>query len=195
MRIRFYLILVILLVACQDVKRPEKPQNLIPQETMVSLLTEVYLGNAARSINNKRIREQGVQLDSFVYARFSIDSLQFVKSNAYYAANLDLYNAIIDSVQKRLEAYKEIENKKKLEETEPNTPRYYWKFESHSSQFYSNGQVETIDAESFDSIYNKHDKFIMLIKHKRIKYVPEVYQQKMIRIDSSAKTSVFKFEK
>jgi len=84
---------------------------------------------------------------------------------------------------------------KKLEETEPNTPRYYWKFESHSSQFYSNGQVETIDAESFDSIYNIHEKFIMLIKHKRIKYVPEVYQQKMVRIDSSAKTSIFKFEK
>jgi hypothetical protein len=84
---------------------------------------------------------------------------------------------------------------KKLEEKEPDTPRYYWKFESHSSQFYSDGQVETIDTESFDSIYNMHDKFIMLIKHKRIQYVPEEYEQKMIRIDSSAKTSVFKFEK
>lgn len=82
-----------------------------------------------------------------------------------------------------------------LKQSEPNTPLYYWKFESHSSQFYSDGKIETINETSFDSIYNSHEKFIMLVKHKRIKHIPEEYQQKMVRIDSSAKTSVFKFEK
>lgn len=83
----------------------------------------------------------------------------------------------------------------KLNETEPNTPRYYWKVKSYSSQFYSNGEIKNIDKVSLDSIYNTHDKFIMLIRHRRIKNVPEIYQQKMIRIDSSKRTSVFKFKK
>ena len=83
----------------------------------------------------------------------------------------------------------------KLKETEPDTPLYYWNVKSYSSQFYSEGQINNINEVSFDSIYNSHDELIMLIRHRRIKNVPEVYQQKMILVDSSANTSVFKFKK
>ena len=83
----------------------------------------------------------------------------------------------------------------KIKETKADTPLYYWRKESYSSQFYSNGKINTINEKSFDSIYNTHDEFIMLIRHRRIKNVPEVYREKMIRIDSSANTSVFKFKK
>ena len=83
----------------------------------------------------------------------------------------------------------------KLNETQPDTPRYYWKVKSYSSQFYSNGQIKNIDKVSLDSIYNTHDKFIMLIRHRRIKTIPKKFQEKMVRIDSSKRTSVFKFKK
>ena len=110
-----FVVLSICLLGCQEVVRPEKPDNLIPQETMVQLLTEVYLGNSARSIDNKRIREQGIKLDSFLFAKYSVDSIQFAKSNAYYAADLDTYNAIFDKIQEQLEQELQEENAKKLE--------------------------------------------------------------------------------
>ncbi len=84
---------------------------------------------------------------------------------------------------------------KKLEETEPNTARYYWWKKSYSSQFYSNGDIKKIHKSTIDSIYNSHDEFIMLIKHKSIKNVPVEFQEKMVRIDSIKRISVFKFKK
>ena len=97
-------------------KRPERPENLISESKMVSLLTEVYLGNAARSIDNKQIRSQGVKIDSFLFAKYKVDSTQFAKSNAYYAADIDAYSAIIVQVQERLETMKQAENDKKVKE-------------------------------------------------------------------------------
>ena len=111
-----YIALFGMLFGCQNVERPEKPENLIPEETMVSLLAEIYLGNAARSINNKRIREQGIKLDSFLFAKYDVDSLQFAKSNAYYAADLNTYNAMFEKVTAYLERLKEAENERKLKE-------------------------------------------------------------------------------
>ncbi|WP_347924896.1 glycosyltransferase family 39 protein [Pontimicrobium sp. SW4] len=83
----------------------------------------------------------------------------------------------------------------KLIENDPNTPIYYWEKKSYSSRFYSSGDIKVIKETSIDSIYNSHDKFIMLIRHKKIKTVPNKFQEKMVRIDSIKRTSVFMFEK
>lgn len=109
-----YGILCLLLLGCQDIQRPEKPANLIPEENMVAILSEVYLGNAARNVNNKHIRDTGIQLDSFLFAKYQIDSLQFAKSNEYYAANLDTYNAMFEKITRYLENIKNEENKIRL---------------------------------------------------------------------------------
>lgn len=83
----------------------------------------------------------------------------------------------------------------KLMENEPNTPMFYWEKKSYSSRFYSNGKMKVVKEASLDSIYNSHDTFIMLIRHKNIKNVPTGFQEKMVRIDSIKRTSAFKFEK
>lgn len=93
-------------MACQDVKRPEMPENLIPQDKMVDILTEVYLINAARSIDNRLIIEKKLALEKFVYLKYDIDSLQFAKSNAYYTANLSSYNDLFEKVEERMVRYK-----------------------------------------------------------------------------------------
>ena len=79
---------------CQDVKRPEKPKNLIPEDKMVDILTETYLINAARSFDKLTILHNKIKLDSFVYRKFEIDSLQFAASNAFYTSDLNTYNAL-----------------------------------------------------------------------------------------------------
>ena len=91
-----------LTVSCQDVKKPEKPKNLISKEKMANVLYDAYLTNAARNINNKVLKKTGLKLDSLIYVKYNIDSLQFVESNDYYSANLKTYSEIISEVKERL---------------------------------------------------------------------------------------------
>ena len=103
----FTIIFVILCVSsCQDVKRPSMPENLIPEEKMVEVLTEAYLINAARSFDKRIIVENKVKLDSFIYKRFNIDSLQFAQSNAYYTSDVNKYTEIFTKVEARVELLK-----------------------------------------------------------------------------------------
>ena len=97
-----FVFLLIFFASCQDIKKPEKPQNLISKEKMTAILTDVYISNAARSINNKLLKEYHIKLDSLVYKKYQIDSLQFAESNAYYSSNLKVYTQIITSVEERL---------------------------------------------------------------------------------------------
>ncbi len=105
---------------CQDVKKPEKPNNLISKDKMVDILTEAYLANAARSVDNKSIISKGIKMDSLVYKNFSVDSLQFAKSNEFYAADINVYMEIFQKVearltgmQKKMDSIREIEKNRK----------------------------------------------------------------------------------
>ncbi|MBL6607342.1 MAG: DUF4296 domain-containing protein [Flavobacteriaceae bacterium] len=94
------------LFACQDVVRPAIPEQIIPEAKMADLLVEAYIGNAARSNNNRVLRMGGVQLDSILYAKYEIDSLQFAQNTAYYAAQIDPYMRILQQVETKLSVVK-----------------------------------------------------------------------------------------
>ena len=94
------------LFSCQDVKKPVKPADLILKEKMIDILSDVYISNAARNVNNKLIREKDLQLDSLIYAKYEIDSLQFAKSNEFYSADLLTYSNLLTEVQTRLKSLK-----------------------------------------------------------------------------------------
>jgi hypothetical protein len=99
----FYLIFFIgCLVSCQDVQKPEKPANLISQEIMIDILTDVYISNAARNVNNKLLRNRNIKLDSVIFNKYRVDSLQFLLSNNYYSSNLDIYRDLLIKVQEKL---------------------------------------------------------------------------------------------
>ncbi len=106
-KVGFGFIIMLLLIttvflACQDVKKPIRPKNLIPKEKMATILVDIYISNAARSVNNKILINKGIKLDSIIYEKYSIDSLQFVESNAFYSSDLNTYNGIISEVEKHL---------------------------------------------------------------------------------------------
>tara|TARA_B100001146_G_scaffold225178_1_gene247261 strand:+ start:2062 stop:2523 length:462 start_codon:yes stop_codon:yes gene_type:complete len=99
---------ILLFFGCQDVERPEKPEDLIPQEKMVAILVDTYLGSAAQSVAIREVRQNGIKLDSFLYAKHQIDSTQFAKSNAYYSSQLDTYIAITEAVERELDNMKTV---------------------------------------------------------------------------------------
>ena len=101
-----FTIAFLVVVACQDVKRPEAPANLIPKDIMAGIFTEAYLMNAARSIDNRTIVGKGIVLDSILYTKFKIDSLQFAQSNAFYSSDLEIYKSLLLQVEENLKIEK-----------------------------------------------------------------------------------------
>lgn len=106
MRVLFAIVVLWVFAGCQDVVRPEKPEDLIPKDKMVQILVESYTGNAARSVRNRTLRDAGVALDSILYAKYDIDSLRFVRSNSYYASQINDYIEIMREVESILSAKK-----------------------------------------------------------------------------------------
>lgn len=102
MRLTCLIFFMIYFISCQDVQKPEIPTNLISQEDMVGILTDVYVSNAARNVNNKLLRNKNIKLDSVIFIKYKVDSLQFALSNDYYSSNLDIYRELLIKVQEKL---------------------------------------------------------------------------------------------
>ena len=129
--------------ACQDVKRPQLPTNLIAKDTMVSILVDAYTINAARSIDNRIIVNKGVLIDSILYAKHQIDSLQFAQSNAYYASDLDIYKKLFLQVAEKL----------KVEKTKKDTLFAQYKRAKELQRI--NDSIKGARLDSLQSIYPK----------------------------------------
>lgn len=106
MRKFLWLGLIVIGLGCQHIERPERPEDLIPQDKMVNILTDLYINNAARSVNVRVLRNNGIVLDSLLYTKYDIDSLQFARSNAFYTSDLDNYNNMFAEIEERLVAMK-----------------------------------------------------------------------------------------
>jgi len=94
---------VLLLASCQNVERPEKPDNLIPEEELKDILYDVSLVNAARDFSRGQLKNAGIEPDKFIYRKYDIDSLQFASSVAYYSVDFNRYLKIWEEVAERLE--------------------------------------------------------------------------------------------
>lgn len=96
-----------LLLACQNVKHTPKPKNLIKEDKMVNVLVDLAKINAAISLNAREYEKRGIVGKELIFKKYDIDSLQLVKSNAYYAENFKINQRIYDSVRSRLKAEKD----------------------------------------------------------------------------------------
>ncbi|MCY2686214.1 DUF4296 domain-containing protein [Salinimicrobium sp. TH3] len=94
---------LVLLASCQDIDRTPKPDNLIPEEKMVEVLTELSILHGARSYNKSLMEEKGINAYPYLTNKYGIDSVQLVQSNNYYAENYKEYQMIYDRVKERLE--------------------------------------------------------------------------------------------
>ncbi len=146
-------------MACQDVKRPQIPANLITQDAMVLVLVDAYTINAARSIDNRIIVNNGVLLDSILYSKHGIDSLQFVQSNAYYASDLEAYKNIFLKVEAQLQ----------LEKIKKDTLYAQYKRAKELQRI-----TDSIKGASLDSLQRIYPK----IKRDSIKKLLEIQLQK-----------------
>lgn len=95
--------MLFMLASCQDIDRTSKPDNLISEDKMVDILTELSLLQGARSYNKTLMEEKGINAYPYLTEKFQIDSTQLVQSSDYYAQNYRQYKRIYDRVKERLE--------------------------------------------------------------------------------------------
>ena len=117
MRLKIFL-LTFLLTACGS---DDKPENLIPEDKMAKVLSEIHILEA--QINNLHFQHEDSSV--FVYQKkrfelmktFKLDTATFRVSLKYYLLNPDKMKEIYSGVKKNLEAKKKvIETKQKLED-------------------------------------------------------------------------------
>lgn len=104
------LIVMVALVLCSCGKeiKPEKPKNLIPEKEFTEMLFDMFVINSAKGVNKKVMEENGLKPEAYVFEKYQIDSLQFAKSNEYYAYDSKKYAAILNKVKLNVENQKKV---------------------------------------------------------------------------------------
>jgi hypothetical protein len=84
----------------------------------ISLIEAIKNQNISGGISNKVAND-------YIYKKYKIDSIQFVKSNKYYASDIDGYKKMFEEVKARLTketAKIESDMKKNGKEVQPTSP-------------------------------------------------------------------------
>lgn len=135
-----FLILIVLFASCRSNTIYDEPKDLIPKDSMVLLLKDLYLATSAINIKNKR-QQKKISYITLVYNKYSIDSLRFNTSNLYYTSKVDVYEPMLNEVTAMLEKEQEFFTKakkikdsiyndslvKKLAKTKKNRPKEEFK--------------------------------------------------------------------
>jgi len=101
-RILLISIFVLLITSCTSNTIVKKPENLIPKDQMVELITEMMIASGGENIRNL----QGNRNENYfplIYEKYHIDSNRFKNSNTYYTSRIDDYEEILNKVQERLD--------------------------------------------------------------------------------------------
>ena len=101
MRYLFPILLLILLPGCRQ-ELVEKPDNLIPPERMSAILYDLAIMEAIDGTYRGTLDRNGIEPVTWVYEKHGVDSLQFAKSDFYYASRPAAYERIYQEVSDRL---------------------------------------------------------------------------------------------
>lgn len=123
MRKIFIVICCVFAISACNSNSVSKPDNLIDKDKMVEILYDISLLEAikAQNINGGVSTKTSTE---YIYKKYKIDSLQFVKSNKYYASHIEDYKKMIQEVKDRLtkETTKVEETMKKSGQAIPSSP-------------------------------------------------------------------------
>ena len=105
----FLFVLIVSFFGCNK-DLVEKPDNLIDKKVMLDIMYDISLLDALKYQNPNSLFKNDINPKTYICQKYKIDSIQFVKSNAYYASDYRGYKDMFDAVNKRL-----IQNKKEVD--------------------------------------------------------------------------------
>ncbi|TNF70569.1 MAG: DUF4296 domain-containing protein [Bacteroidetes bacterium] len=99
---RHLIALCCLLILSCGKKLMEEPENLIPRGKMADILYDMALLDAIDNSYPQVLEENDLRTMEFLFEKYGIDSLQFVRSDLYYASIPEEYQKIYEAVEERL---------------------------------------------------------------------------------------------
>lgn len=106
-RIVLTLLVIVVILSCNNIEKPKKPDNLISKDRMVDVITDISLMTAAKGMNKNLLEKNAINPQNYIYEKYNIDSVQFAESNNYYAYDVKEYEDIYEIVKERLEKKKD----------------------------------------------------------------------------------------
>ena len=97
-----YILIFLFLTSCTSNTIFKKPDDLISEQEMANLLTDLYISAAAKPLKNIQ-QKRNVNYNHLVFEKYGIDSAQFKRSNFYYTTKIDEYESIYKKVEANLE--------------------------------------------------------------------------------------------
>ncbi|MFD1142655.1 DUF4296 domain-containing protein [Larkinella insperata] len=102
-------VLITLLTACQN-QPVEAPKNLIPEDKMARILTEIHLAEARVTKLNRLSQDSNTliykRLEKQIFQKFQVDTAAYSRSYSYYASNPEQFATIYKQVTEELEQRK-----------------------------------------------------------------------------------------
>jgi len=147
----FIILVLFLSVSCKK-ELVKKPAKLIEKEKMMNIIYDLTLLEAIKY-------QQPLSLDSvesnpkkFIFKKYKVDSLQFAKSNIYYASDYDGYKEMYDVINARLEKEKK-NNELKLKAEEKKAAKAIKnKPKSKPEKILNDSEQKALIREKIDSI-------------------------------------------
>ena len=96
-----YILMFFSFLACN--KEMEKPEDLIPRETMVSILKDIYVFKQVKNYRVSKDLPAEEQANIEVLRKHNVSLDQFRRSYQYYIIDNAAYDVLLDEVKKELE--------------------------------------------------------------------------------------------
>ena len=104
-KIILFLAILTLLISCKD-EVVKKPERLIEKEVMVDVMYDLAVLEAIKYQNPASLDTFKINTRAYIFKKYKIDSLQYAKSNVYYASDYEDYKLMFEQITKRLDASK-----------------------------------------------------------------------------------------
>ncbi|MFV8356485.1 DUF4296 domain-containing protein [Flavobacterium sp. XS1P32] len=101
-KIILFLAIAIVFVSCKEEVVP-KPDRLIAQDVMVDIMYDLTVLEAIKNQNPASLDTFKINSRAYIFKKYKIDSIQYAKSNIYYASDYDEYKSMFEQISKRLE--------------------------------------------------------------------------------------------
>ena len=100
----YYLFICLFIFSCTTSNTMYKaPENLIPKDSMVSLLTDLYIASAAKNYKNNLLKKENNYV-FLIYEKYKIDSTRFNSSNLYYTSKVEEYTVMLNEIKSNIDS-------------------------------------------------------------------------------------------
>ena len=91
-----------MVAGCKE-KLIDPPEDLIPQDRMTEILYDLAVLNGIKSTSQSVLPNYEIETMPYLYEKYGVDSVQFVKSDQYYASIPQVYQKMYEEIKNKLE--------------------------------------------------------------------------------------------